>query len=41
MKDRKRKPDSRKNIVFNIQSIILSVLMEISLVKNFVIGELL
>ena len=41
MKDRKRKPDSRKNIVFNIQSIILSVLMAISLVTIIVMGLLL
>ena len=41
MKDRKRNPDSRKNIVFNIQSIILSVLMAISLVTIIVMGLLL
>ena len=41
MKDRKRKPDSRKNIAFNIQSIILSVLMAISLVTIIVMGLLL
>ena len=41
MKDRKRKPNSRKNIVFNIQSIILSVLMAISLVTIIVMGLLL
>ena len=41
MKDRKRKPDSRKNIALNIQSIILSVLMAISLVTIIVMGLLL
>ena len=41
MKYRKRGLDSRKNIVFNIQSIILSVLMAISLVTIIVMGLLL
>ena len=41
MKDRKRNPDSRKNIALNIQSIILSVLMAISLVTIIVMGLLL
>ena len=41
MKDRKRKAGSRKNIAFNIQSIILSVLMAISLVTIIVMGLLL
>ncbi len=41
VKDKKRKAGSRKNIAFNIQSIILSVLMAISLVTIIVMGLLL
>ena len=41
MKYKKNEPDSQKNIVFNIQSIIMSVLMAISLVTIIVMGLLL
>ncbi len=41
MKDKKKAGFHRKNIVFNIQSIILSVLMAISLVTIIVMGLLL
>ena len=41
VKKRKKDSDLKENVVFNIQSIILSVLMAISLVTIIVMGLLL